>query len=63
MDRRAFPTGHVIRILVTIGLLVAVIVTKQRCGKAAVELFRTLDQPLSVDGGVPKPLTPIDAAH
>jgi hypothetical protein len=70
MARSSFPTGQVIRIAVTVALLVAVLITKQRCGKATVELFRALDQRPHIDGGVdggaqstPKALTPVDAAH
>jgi hypothetical protein len=65
MARSAFPTAQVIRIAITVALLVAVVIMKQRCGKAAVEMFRAFDQPAGVrlDGGAPKPLTPVDAAH
>jgi hypothetical protein len=70
MSWRKFPTGQVVRIALTVALLVAVIVLKQRCGAATGELFRALEQGPNgqngsrrVDGGVPKALTPVDAAH
>jgi hypothetical protein len=62
MARTSFPTGQVIRIVITVALLVAILITKQRCGKATVELFKALEQN-GVDGGAPKALTPVDAAH
>ncbi len=64
MARRppAFPTGQVVRIAITVALLVAVIVMKNRCGKAAEQLFRAIDTHI-VDGGADRPLTPVDATH
>ena len=69
MARSAFPTGQVIRIVITTVLLVAVLVMKQRCGKAAIEMFRAFDAHVDAGGttnardGGAKALTPVDAAH
>ncbi len=45
-----FPTGEVVRIAVLVVLLVAVIVMKGRCGKAAESMFHAFDQS-AADGG------------
>lgn len=69
MARSAFPTGQVIRIAITVVLLVAVVIMKQRCGKAAIEMFKAFDvrsdggPPARVNDGGAKALTPVDAAH
>jgi hypothetical protein len=73
MARRYIPAGQLVRIAITIVLLVAVVVMKQRCGKAAIEMFRAFDirgdggAMRTSDGGIgdggAKALTPVDAAH
>ncbi len=55
----AFPTGQVVRILILAVLLVAVVVMKSRCGKAAEQMFKAFDVPNSSDGG----LTSTDTAR
>ncbi len=45
-----FPTGELVRILVLVALLVAVVVMKGRCGRAAESMFRAFDVAGS-DGG------------
>jgi hypothetical protein len=45
MSRPSFPTGQVVRILILAALLVGVIVMKNRCGKAAEQMFRAFEVP------------------
>lgn len=45
-----FPTGEVARIVILVVLLVAVIVMKSRCGRAANNFFHAFDA-VAVDGG------------
>jgi hypothetical protein len=50
----AFPTGQVVQILILAALLVAVVVMKSRCGKAAEGMFKAFDAPAGTaarDGG------------
>lgn len=49
-----FPTGEVVRIAIFVVLLVAVIVMKSRCGRAASSFFHAFDAPTAPaasDGG------------
>jgi hypothetical protein len=43
--------GQLVRIAVTLALLVAIIVTKARCGKAVSGLFKVIDEKPSADAG------------
>jgi hypothetical protein len=53
----AFPTGQLVQIAILIVLLVAVILMKSRCGKAADSLFKAFDAPPTSDGGLTSPDT------
>jgi hypothetical protein len=53
-----FPTGQLVRIGILVGLLVAVMVMKARCGPAAESMFKAFDAPRSTDGGLTSPDTP-----
>ncbi len=54
----AFPTGQLVRIAILVVLLVAVVVMKNRCGKAAEQLFRAIEVPQISDGGLTSTDTP-----
>ena len=43
------PARQLVTILTTLGLLIAILVLKQRCGKATAQLFDAISQ--SVDAG------------
>jgi hypothetical protein len=50
----AISMGHLLPILITAALLVGVLVMKERCGSAAGNLFKVLDQQNpSADAGRP----------
>ncbi len=54
MKRRApgaIPAGQIISIVVTIGLLVAVIVMKSRCPVAVESLFKAVESRPAADAG------------
>ena len=54
----AFPTGQVVRIVMLLGLCIAIIVLKSRCGTATEQLFKAIGTPQNVDGGLTSPDTP-----
>jgi hypothetical protein len=54
----AFPTGQVVRIFILAALCVAIIVMKKRCGTAAENMFKAIETPQNVDGGLTSPDTP-----